>query len=214
MEGTSVVIILLFVVAIFSSLPQGAPQHTSLDNVTPIKSDAPRSNLFGSSLSVGELPPPECLVIPSQNIEYRIKKFITSYARSAHRGFAAEIASSIMKSAERYNVNPRLVAALIARESRYNPRAVSSHGARGLGQLLPSTARSMGVANYYDIGQNVDGTAKYLNYLLQKWRGEQMQVPLALASYLAGPNAVKRSTGLTGSTRAYVNGILAVYKKI
>lgn len=213
MEGTSVVIVLLFVFAIFSSLPQGSPSHT-YQRGPVVKSTAPRSDLFGNSLNVADLPPAECVVVPSQNIEERIRRFIVSYARATHRKYAQEIATAIMKYSRHYDVNPRLVAAVIARESRFNPRAVSSHGAQGLGQLLPSTARSMGVRNYYDIDQNVMGTTKYLKYLLDTWRGQKMRVPLSLASYLAGPNAVKKSTGLTASTQSYVNGILRVYKQI
>ena len=213
MDGTSLAIILLVVFAIFSSVPQ-APPSSNYQPGPIIESSAPRSDLFGSTLNVADLPPAKCVVVPSQNIEERIRKFIYSYARSSNRKYAAEIAAAIMKHSRNYDVNPRLVAALIARESRYNPRAVSSAGARGLGQLLPSTARSMGVRNYYDIDQNVMGTTKYIKYLLNKWQGQKMQVPLSLASYLAGPNAVRKSTGLTSSTRAYVDGILKVYKRI
>ena len=208
MDWTSIAIVLLFVIAIFSSIPnQQAGQVPS--NVV-----GPRSELFNVTISASEMPPPNYFVPPGQNLESNICYFIQSYARPANRGYASQISSAIMRYSQQYDVNPRLVTALIARESRFNPQAVSSHGALGLGQLLPQTASSMGAEDAFDIDQNVKATTRYLKYLLDKWQDENMQVPLALASYLAGPNAIKQTTGLSDGTHGYVADILQLYNRI
>ncbi|MBU0687199.1 MAG: lytic transglycosylase domain-containing protein [Candidatus Margulisbacteria bacterium] len=218
MDGTGAIIILVFVFAIFSSLSSGGPAPTSQPSYTPPAYETTvtpgtqktKSHLFDSRFQASQMP--SAGYIPFS--QTRLKTFITSYAREAHRGYATEISSAILKYSKTHNVNPRLLCALIARESRFNPRAVSSHGAKGLGQLMPSTARSMGVRNYFDIDQNVDGTSKYLRYLMAAWDGEEMQVPLGLASYLAGPNAVKKTDGLRDATKNYILDILKVYRNI
>jgi soluble lytic murein transglycosylase-like protein len=211
-DGASAVVVLLFVMVIFSSLPQGSSQNTT----AAIDPGAPRSALFDSQFSTAELPQQKYTDLQAQDqaAEERIATFIRSYARAAHKGLASSIASSIVKYCQVYDVNPYLVTALIARESRFNPQAVSSRGAVGLGQLMPSTASKLGVADSYDIDQNVEGTVKYLNKLLQAWQGEEQQVSLALASYLAGPAAISRTAGLSEQTKSYVMDILKLCYKI
>jgi soluble lytic murein transglycosylase-like protein len=119
-----------------------------------------------------------------------------------------------MRHSQAYGVNPKLITALIARESRFNPRAVSSSGALGLGQLLPSTCKSTGVTNAFDIDQNVKGTVRYIKYLLGRFKDYSNQVSFALAGYLEGPNAVARNQGYKPHTKAYIQDIMAVYNKI
>ncbi|MFA5875707.1 MAG: transglycosylase SLT domain-containing protein [Candidatus Margulisiibacteriota bacterium] len=208
MDGTSIAIVLLFVIAIFSSMPNQPPGQAPSEVV------GPRSELFKVTISAADIPPANYFIPPGQNLESNICDFITAYARPANRGYAPQIAGAIMKYSQEYDVNPRLLTALIARESRFNPQAVSSHGALGLGQLLPQTASSMGAEDAFDVDQNVKATTRYLKYLLDKWQDENMQVPLALASYLAGPNAIKQTTGLSDSTHGYVADILQLYNRI
>ena len=86
-----------------------------------------------------------------------------------------------------YNLEEPLVRAVMEVESDYNRYAVSSAGARGLMQLMPETMVFLGVANPWDPKQNVMGGAKYLQGLLKRFSGD---LPLALAAYNAGPNAV------------------------
>lgn len=103
-----------------------------------------------------------------------------------------DLDSMINKYASKYNVEPNLVKAVVKVESSNNPNAVSKAGAIGLGQLLPSTAKAMGV-NPYNPEDNIKGTVKYLDYLNKKFNGDTKKV---LASYNAGPNAVQKHNGI------------------
>lgn len=99
-----------------------------------------------------------------------------------------------------------LLDALVWTESRYNPLAVSSAGAAGLGQLMPGTARDLGVTNRFDPRSNLSGAARYLRQMLNRFG----LVHLALAAYNAGPGAVERSGGVprNGETPEYVRRVI------
>lgn len=106
----------------------------------------------------------------------------------------------------RYALPTGLLDALVWTESRYNPLAVSKAGAAGLGQLMPGTARELGVTNRFDPLENLSGAAKYLRQMLDRFE----VVHLALAAYNAGPGAVERAKGIprNGETPAYVRNVL------
>ncbi len=99
-----------------------------------------------------------------------------------------------------------LLDAWVWTESRYNPLAISKAGAAGLGQLMPGTARDVGVSNRFDPMANIFGAARYLRQMLDKFR----VVHLAIAAYNAGPGAVERAGGIprNGETPAYVRDVL------
>jgi len=105
-----------------------------------------------------------------------------------------------------YALPPGLLDALVWTESRYNPFAISKAGAVGLGQLMPGTARDMGVTNRYDPQSNIFGAARYLRQMIDKFG----LVHLALAAYNAGPRAVERAGGIprNGETPTYVHNVL------
>ncbi len=94
-------------------------------------------------------------------------------------------------AARKHGIDPVLFGKVVGTESNYNPKAVSPKGAAGLGQLMPATAKEMGVTDIHE--QNLDGSAKYLAIQLKAHNGD---VPLALASYNAGPGAVKKYGGI------------------
>lgn len=110
-----------------------------------------------------------------------------------------------LKKAEEYGLPGDLFARLIDRESRWNPNAVSHKGAVGLGQLMPDTARGLGV-DPRDPTQNLDGAARYLRRQYDSFKDWR----LALAAYNAGPEAVRRYGGVPpfAETKAYVVAIL------
>ncbi|MDO6758045.1 lytic transglycosylase domain-containing protein [Phaeobacter inhibens] len=86
----------------------------------------------------------------------------------------------------------RLFTALVDQESRFNPRAVSPKGAQGLGQLMPGTARLLGVKNAFDPDENLNGAARYFTAQLERFGS----VELALAAYNAGPHRVEEYGGI------------------
>lgn len=114
----------------------------------------------------------------------------------------------IAKASQKYNVEPALIKAVIKAESNFNHRAVSPKGARGLMQLMPSTASSLQVHDSFHPEKNIEGGVRYLRYLIQYFNGN---LPLVLAAYNAGENAVIRYGGIPPyrETQTYVQRVLS-----
>jgi soluble lytic murein transglycosylase-like protein len=115
--------------------------------------------------------------------------------------------SIIQEAAALHGVDEDLVRAVIQTESGFDPQAVSRVGAKGLMQMMPATAKRMGVEDPFDPRENIMGGVKYLRMLLDKFKGN---VPLALAGYNAGPRKVTRFKGIPPykETRGYVKKVL------
>ncbi len=121
------------------------------------------------------------------------------------------LAGVIDEAAKKYNVDPNLVAAMAFRESRFDPQAVSRIGAQGVMQLMPRTARSLGVKDSFDPRQNVMGGTKYLKYLLDRFDGD---LTLSLAAYNAGPELVSRAgPNATQEAIEYVAAVKRYYEQ-
>lgn len=114
------------------------------------------------------------------------------------------------ETAERHQIDPALVVAMIEAESNWNPRAVSSKGALGLMQLIPATAQRFNVGDVFDPAQNVEGGVKYLRWLLERYNGD---LEKTLAAYNAGEGVVDRANGVPNyaETRAYVKKVTDAY---
>ncbi|MCP4899303.1 MAG: transglycosylase SLT domain-containing protein [bacterium] len=119
--------------------------------------------------------------------------------------FAAEIVTAAQKA----NLNPRLLAALVRTESAYDPRAVSRAGAKGLTQLMPSAAFDRGVKDPFHATQNLNGGAAHLRILIDRFK----TLELALAAYNSGAATVERHDGVPPyrETQQYVEKILKLF---
>jgi hypothetical protein len=115
--------------------------------------------------------------------------------------------AQIDEVAARHHVPPRLVAAVIAVESEFNPRAVSRRGARGLMQLMPATAANLAVEDSFDTRKNIEGGVRHLRVLMDRYHND---LPLVLAAYNAGDTAVINYRGVPPyrETRQYVVRVL------
>ena len=123
----------------------------------------------------------------------------------------AHYTSIVEEASRRHGVDPRLVAAIARRESAWDANAVSHVGACGIMQLMPATARYLGVQDVFDARQNINGGARYLRTLLDTFGGD---LDLTLAAYNAGPGAVEKYRGVPPyrETRAYVAAVRATYE--
>ncbi len=119
---------------------------------------------------------------------------------------------AIARVSKQHGISPALVKAVIAAESGFDPEAISTKGAQGLMQLMPTTAERMGVDDALDPWQNIEGGTRYLSEMIERFPGE---LNLALAAYNAGPEAVKRHRGVPPykETRTYVRRVLRYYEK-
>jgi len=134
------------------------------------------------------------------------------------------IAYHLLNFADRYDVDPRLVVSMIIAESEFDPNCTSHSGAMGLGQLMPATARDLGINNPYDPVQNLGGSVAYLRSRLALFADKSMpgggmsieQAALAMAAYNAGENAVKKYNGIPPyrETQAYVRRVISLYRQL
>jgi soluble lytic murein transglycosylase-like protein len=138
---------------------------------------------------------------------------LASFARRPASSTSRDRVLALIRATElRHRLPAGLLDALVATESNYRPFAVSRAGAAGLAQLMPGTARDLGVIDRFDVRANLDGGARYLRAMLDRFG----TITLALAAYNAGPNAVARSRGipLNGETPAYVARVIARWRDI
>ena len=141
-------------------------------------------------------------VVPPTDFKYQVQE-----PMSASK---VDIQRMVTSACAKHNIDPKLVMAVIQQESNFNQNAISKAGAQGLMQLMPATAKSLGVTNAFNPEQNINGGVKYLKTLLDRFHGNKI---LALAAYNAGPNAVDKHNGIPPykETQNYVRNILRNY---
>ena len=122
------------------------------------------------------------------------------------------IEQMVADAAHRYSLPRSLVRAVARAESSFDPAAISPKGALGVMQLMPGTAKELGVRNALDPGENIDAGARLLRQLLEKYEG---RVAEALAAYNAGPGAVARHRGVPPyrETRGYIRKVVRDFEK-
>ena len=145
-------------------------------------------------------------------VDRRVQEGARHYPGAAAPGDPARVTTIalIVSAAGRYRIQPALVKAVMAAESNFKPDAVSRVGAQGLMQLMPATARELGVERPFGILENLDGGVRYLRQMLDRY-GDVSQ---ALAAYNAGPRAVDQYHGIPPyqETQAYVKRVLEYYR--
>lgn len=164
---------------------------------TPKLDTPPATILPLSASTIAETPPPPS--IPDTPV--------SEVATPAKDAVTARIDRGISRAAAKYQLPAGLIRSVIRAESNFEARAVSRAGARGLMQLMPATARELGVRDSFDIEQNIDGGARYLRQMLDRFDGD---IRLALSAYNAGPGTVARYNGEVPyrETREYVQRVL------
>lgn len=170
-----------------------------------------RINLFNESWLPGAEPQIADGNAPVDPFHSEMRK-INMAIRKQFFANAVPFGGIIHDKAQKYDVDPSLVAAVVETESRFRTNARSGVGARGLMQLMPRTGRWMGATNLYNAEQNVDAGAKYLSYLNQRFDGNLTKT---IAAYNAGEGNVRRYNGVPPfrETRSYVRRVMTRYQK-
>lgn len=150
-------------------------------------------------------------VLEAETVVYAIpestKTQTPTKTEKANMTAPSELKNIFLHAAQKYGIDVNLLKAVAKTESNFNPNSTSAAGAMGIMQLMPDTAKSLGVTNAYDPEENIIGGAKYLSQLLNKYNDN---VPLALAAYNAGPGNVDKYNGIPPfeETKNYVKKVM------
>jgi len=148
--------------------------------------------------------------LKNKNYHRSVKTPAPIQSSTVSLSYQAKYQPLIQSLAKQYQLSERLIHAIIAVESAYNPQAVSKKGAVGLMQLMPQTAKRFGVKNRRNAKQNITGGIRFLSYLMKKFNAN---LPLVVAAYNAGEQAVIKYQGIPPypETRQYVIKVLSRY---
>ncbi|MCW5936847.1 MAG: transglycosylase SLT domain-containing protein [Fimbriimonadaceae bacterium] len=181
---------------------------------SPIPGDIPSTGVPRATASPANLSPSLAQLVPAY----------TNFAKRMNPRLgdakARQIAEGILAMSAHFGVDARLIVAIIVAESTFDPNETSHAGAMGLGQLMPGTAKMLGVSNAYDTDQNIYGTVKLMRDHLDTYTaktGDDFEgLVLALAAYNAGPGAVRKHGGVPPyqETQRYVRKVIAIYRQL
>ncbi len=177
--------------------------------------------------------PEKGIISPEVPLDYKedmkaIYGFITNKFKRIAKEDAKRISNYLIEYGKKHKLDPKIAAAVIARESGFRKDAVSVTGAKGLGQIKDFNFKDLNISDPFNIDQNINGTVQYLKEMVKNWndkskkdvaakvstpKTEEEKIRLALASYYKGFTAVKK-TGVDTKTQKYVEDILAYYKEI
>lgn len=180
--------------------------------MTNVDDDSKAWNKFTQVVKETFYPDPTPVnAVPSSDGYYAYPNFSANNASSKGKNNAFD--ALIRDSAARYEVDPALMKAMMHTESAFNPNARSHAGAQGLMQLMPATASRFSVNNPYNPAENIEGSAKYLAWLMRRFNNN---VQLALAGYNAGEGNVDKYNGIPPfkETQDYVRKVLNRYHSI
>ena len=187
-------------------------------------SNTPSANKSGQTTLIYSYPDGDKVSVftdqkPTHTSNYSVLKF-ECYACNPHSKInwnkvklnLKSFTQAIDKESELNKIDPALVRAIIHAESAFNSQAISRAGAQGLMQLMPATAKELGVTNALDAQQNIAGGTQYIAQLLQQFNGN---IKLATAAYNAGPNAVKKYNGVPPyeETQVYVKRVAILFSR-
>jgi soluble lytic murein transglycosylase-like protein len=169
-------------------------------------------NILSNTPNISKTPPQKrelALLEPSPDLLKTVSA--NTHPQPKFNTAVAKYETMIQRTARQHKVSPVLLKAIIQTESNFNPTAVSNNGAVGLMQLMPSTARSMGIHDPMDPQNNITAGTKYISMLLTKYNDDEA---LALAAYNAGPEAVRRFNTQVPpfkETQAFVAKVMLYY---
>ena len=150
--------------------------------------------------------------VPTQAVQSVLHSFISENNSSLSDAEINRLANGVIYYSYQYNLDPLVVASMISQESTFHQTSSSPVGAIGLGQLMPDTARALGV-NPYDDMENLEGACSYLSTQLKNFSNTPYPMENALSAYNAGPNAVRKYGGIPpyAETQNYVQKIRGKY---
>lgn len=204
--------------SVASSSVNQMPTNSSIDSFQPYLANAMESRSFfqPNALSLPFLLPllnqtPFVAEASEQSIGEAQKQQTNNPVHVSSDQKAQKYMPLINQIAAEQGVDPKLVYSIIKHESNFDESVVSSAGASGLMQLMPGTARGLGVTSIFDPEQNVRGGVRYIKQMLDRYDGD---VALALAAYNAGPGNVDKHGGIPPfkETQAYVPRVMNTYR--
>ena len=178
-----------------------------VNNFNEMLAEKMQKDVFNHNNNTKEIHPLLTTSITDKDIEIEETKSIAkNNSNSNSNNIMTRIENAVDSASKQYKLSKDLINSVIKQESNFNPHSRSNAGAMGLMQLMPNTAKELGINNPFSIEENINGGTKYLKMMLEKYNGN---LDHALAAYNAGPNRVDYAGGIPNiqETQNYVKKI-------